>query len=116
MRLTTFAEDDIVDILAWSRAQFGEAAARRYESLITSAMADLIADPFRPGSADRPELGPGARSWHLRTSRRRVGRGDRGVGRPRHLLIYRIETDVVVVGRVLHDAMELTRHLPDDWD
>ena len=35
------------------------------------------------------------------------GRTDSGiVRRPRHFLIYRTETDVTVVGRVLHDAMD----------
>jgi toxin ParE1/3/4 len=33
------------------------------------------------------------------------------VHRPRHFLIYRVEPALVAVGRVLHDAMELTRHL-----
>ena len=32
------------------------------------------------------------------------------VRRPRHFLIYRVEPALLVVGRVLHDAMELARH------
>jgi toxin ParE1/3/4 len=31
--------------------------------------------------------------------------------RPRHFLIYRLDGDIVVIGRVLHDAMELARHM-----
>jgi len=40
------------------------------------------------------------------------------VRRPRHFLIYRLESDVVVIGRVLYDGMELSRHLNPDmfWD
>lgn len=33
------------------------------------------------------------------------------VRRPRHFLVYRFEPTLLVVGRVLHDAVELARHL-----
>ena len=36
------------------------------------------------------------------------------VRRPRHFLVYRVEPALLVVGRVLHDAMELERHLNPD--
>jgi toxin ParE1/3/4 len=49
------------------------------------------------------------RSWHLRGSRYHTD-GD-VVRRPRHFLIYRVDNDIFVVGRVLHDAMELRRHV-----
>jgi len=40
------------------------------------------------------------------------------VRRPRHFLIYRRESALLVVARVLHDAMELERHLDPDsvWE
>jgi toxin ParE1/3/4 len=40
------------------------------------------------------------------------------VHRPRHFLICRRDGDLLVVGRVLHDAMELRRHLDpeQDWE
>lgn len=111
LRLTEAAETDIVEILAWSQAEFGEAARRRYERLITAALLDVMAEPHRPGSLPRPELGECVRSWHLRSSRERARDGDQIVQRPRHFLIYRPSATVIVIGRVLHDAMELERHL-----
>jgi len=36
------------------------------------------------------------------------------VRRPRRFLVYRCEPTLVVIGRVLHDAMELARHLDPD--
>ncbi|HEX4180478.1 MAG TPA: type II toxin-antitoxin system RelE/ParE family toxin [Caulobacteraceae bacterium] len=117
-RLTEAAETDIIEILAWSEAQFGEAARQRYERLIVTALMDIAATPVRPGSIARPELGEGVRSWHLRGSRTRA-RGASGiVQRPRHFLIYRQLGALVVVARVLHDVMELERHLraPDNWE
>jgi plasmid stabilization system protein ParE len=56
-RLTEAAETDIVEILAWSESQFGGVARRRYERLIVTALIDIAADPVRPGSLARPELG-----------------------------------------------------------
>jgi toxin ParE1/3/4 len=118
-RLTESAEADIVDILAWSEMQFGGAARIRYERLIITALIDVATDPARPGSLARPELGPDVRSWHLRGSRDRA-RGLNGlVQRPRHFLIYRpVKAGLIAIGRVLHDAMELERHLqePGLWD
>ena len=111
LRLTEAAETDIVEILAWSQAEFGEAARRRYERLIAGAISDVVSDPHRPGSLPRPELGEGVRSWHLRGSRERTRDEGQIVQRPRHFMIYRPVETVIVVGRVLHDAMELERHL-----
>jgi toxin ParE1/3/4 len=43
----------------------------------------------------------------------------KAVGRvktPRHFLVYRLATpECIEVGRVLHDSMDLTRHLPHDF-
>jgi len=117
-RLSAAAQTDLIDILAWTHEHFGDAARKRYEALIVAALRDVSAQPDRPGSIERPELGDGVRSWHLHLSRER-GRTDSGiVRRPRHFLIYRTETDVTVVGRVLHDAMELARHLDPEasWE
>jgi toxin ParE1/3/4 len=68
-RLTDAAEADIIDILAWSETQFGNAARTRHERLIVTALLDIAGEPARPGSLARPELGADVRSWHLRGSR-----------------------------------------------
>ncbi len=110
-RLAEAAQGDVLSILAWSHEQFGEAARLRYESLIVAALRGVASQPGRPGSLPRPELGAGVRSWHLRLSRDRAKGGVEVVRRPRHFLAYRCESHLVVVGRVLHEAMELARHL-----
>lgn len=117
-RLSAAAQDDIVDILAWTHEQFGDAARLRYEALLVTALRDIAKQPSRPGSIMRPELGDGVRSWHLRLSRERARTVDGIVHRPRHFLIYRPENEIIVIGRVLHDAMELARHLESDgpWE
>lgn len=108
-RLTYAAQADIVSILAWSQEQFGQEARQRYEALITAAIHDAATRSDGIGRALRPELGDGVFSWHLAQSRRRTPNAK--VHRPRHFLICRRDGDVLVVGRVLHDAMELRRHL-----
>lgn len=111
IRLSDAAQADVVDILVWTQEQFDAAARTRYESLIVAGLRDVAAQPDRSGSIERPELGAGVRSWHLRLSRNHPGTGAVGVRRPRHFLIYRVEFKLLVVGRVLHEAMELAQHL-----
>jgi toxin ParE1/3/4 len=116
LRLSAPAERDIEDILAHSEAEFGEIARLRYETLLTTAFTDLAADPGRAGVRIRDELGPGVRSYHLLLARDRA-RGANGiVRRPRHLVIFRIvKPDILDIGRILHDAMELANHIPTEY-
>jgi len=117
-RLSAAAQTDLIDILAWAHKHFGAVVRERYEALLVAALREVSSPPDRPGSLERPELGAGVRSWHLHLGRERV-RTDTGiVRRPRHFLIYRTDRDMIVVDRVLHDAMELTRHLDpeESWE
>jgi toxin ParE1/3/4 len=112
IRLSAAAQADIVDILEYSEAQFGLGARQRYEELVATALRDIAEEPDRPGSAARPELGGDIRSWHLRLSRNHAKADGSTVRRPRHMVLYTVidETSVGVL-RVLHDAMELHRHI-----
>lgn len=108
-RLTHAARADIISILAWSHEQFGEQARKRYEALIATAIRDAASRSGDVGHMPRPELGPGVTSWHLSHSRGRAPGGR--VQKPRHFLICRREGDTLVIGRLLHDAMDLRRHI-----
>ena len=113
IRLSFLARADIAHILHWSQHEFGDSARLRYEALMGAALRDLSADPHRPTTRERPELGAGVMSYHLSFSRRHVPPGTGLVRRPRHLMIYRLDGEAVVsVARILHDSMELLRHLP----
>jgi len=116
LRLSAAAEADIVGILTWSEDRFGDAARRRYEVLLAAALRDLAVDPERVGSAARPEIGPDVRSYHLFHSRERARTEGEIVHRPRHFILYRVMTPGVIgIGRVLHDAMDIDRHLPSEY-
>ena len=80
------------------------------------ALRDIADEPMRPGSVARPEIGSEVRSYHIRFSRRRVAGPAASVRTPRHLILYRVmHPGLIGVGRVLHDRMELERHLPASY-
>jgi toxin ParE1/3/4 len=113
--LAPAARSDIREALVWSQERFGERAATRYRDLLKQGLRDVAADPKRPGSKERPDLARGVRTYHLCFSRDRA-RSDSGVvKKPRHFLVYRRRGDVIDVVRVLHDARDLGRHLPEEY-
>jgi toxin ParE1/3/4 len=80
------------------------------------AIRDVAAAPERAGSHDRPEIATSARTYHLRHSRDHVGAAIGKVHHPRHFLLYRLLNDGrVEIGRLLHDSVDLKRHLPDEY-
>jgi toxin ParE1/3/4 len=114
--LSPAAERDIESILAWTHQQFGASARLRYEALLVRAILDMAEDAARAGSEHRPEIVAGARTYHLWHSRNRVAAAADRVRHPRHLLLYRTRDDGrIEIGRVLHDSMDLLRHLPEEY-
>ncbi|WP_372698328.1 type II toxin-antitoxin system RelE/ParE family toxin [Arthrobacter sp. JSM 101049] len=108
-RVSRAAQADIASILGWSNEQFGEEARQRYEKLIVAAIRDAARTPDNVGHLARPELGRCVFFWHLCRSRA-TSTGGR-VRQPRHFLLCRRDDDLLVVGRVLHEAMDPQRHL-----
>lgn len=109
-RLSLDAQADLIDILRFTQAKFGEGARRRYQGLLRAAFVSVAAEPERIGSISRQQLEPGLRSLHLLYCRSEAPNGR--VDRPRHVVFYRLGNDQVVeIIRILHDAMEVERHL-----
>jgi len=110
------ARSDIASILAWTHENFGAPTRKRYAKLIKTAIQMLAANPETEGSEARPEIANNCRTYHLFHCRKKaVARGDR-IRHPRHFLLYRITAArTVEIGRVLHDSMELERHLPREY-
>ena len=110
------ADRDIQSILAVTQEQFGTRGRLRYEALLVRAILDVAEDPQRTGSQTRAEIAPAARTYHLWHSRNRVEPASDRVRRPRHFLLYRnCDDGRVEIGRVLHDRMDLARHLPGEY-
>lgn len=115
--LSLAAERDIVSILAWTHEQFGEQARLRYEALLVQAMVDIADEPQRMGSASRDDISSTVQTYHLWHSRNHVDRALGRVRRPRHFLVFRMTNeDQIELARVLHDSMDLSTQLPDDFD
>jgi toxin ParE1/3/4 len=107
IQFTVLAELDIKGLIEWTQNQFGAAQARRYRELIFEVIEELELGPRVSGSVPRDEIFPGSRTLHMARRGRRA----------RHLILYRvIEPNTIEILRVLHDAMDIGRHVPDTDD
>jgi toxin ParE1/3/4 len=110
VRLGAAAELDFANILKWTTEKFGSRQARIYRDTLMLAIGELSNGPDVPGSRARDEIMPGLRALHV------ARRGRRG----RHFLLYRaVEGRIIEIGRILHDQMDLQRHLrfpPEEAD
>ena len=114
--IAPIAEEDIASVLAWTEEHFGDQARLRYEALLVQAIMDVAKRPDLPGSHSRPEISAAAHTYHVFFSRSNVAAEVGRVKRPRHFLLYRIRSHgAVEIGRVLHDSVDLARHLPDEY-
>jgi len=106
IRLAAAAEDDFKQILRWTAEQFGEQQARVYAEILSAALDELSAGPKLIGIRARGDIGKGLFTLHVA----RAGR------KGRHFVMFRIGHDqrgeVIEVLRLLHDSMDLPRHLP----
>lgn len=116
IRYSKAAEFDIISIYSLTVAEFGVDARERYELLLTSAALELADNPKRIGSRAWDDFADGIRSWHSKLSRNTAPPRYR-VKNPRHIIVYRIDGDTLVIGRVLHESMDIAQHLDDNtWD
>jgi toxin ParE1/3/4 len=105
VRLTTAARADYRDVLRWTAEHFGELQATRYQEMLDDALRGLSGGPSIPGVRRRDDLDPGVLLLHV----------SRGTRKGRHLIAFAVERvgdhQAIVVLRILHDAMDLARHL-----
>jgi toxin ParE1/3/4 len=107
LRLADQAERDLQAIANWTTENFGLRQAEVYLETVTQAIEALHNGPDIPGARERSEIGPGIRTVHV--SRR----GRKG----RHFVIFRVADEMTIdIVRVLHDSMDLVKHLPDSND
>ena len=106
VRLTATAEADFEEILRWTVDQFGKAQARIYAETVSAALSDLGAGPTVVGAKKRDDILKGVFMLHV------ARKGRKG----RHFVMFRVgrapDNDVIEVLRLLHDAMDLQRHVP----
>jgi toxin ParE1/3/4 len=105
VRLTATAEADFEQIVQWTIDQFGERQALVYAETLSLALEALGEGPEVIGAKARDEILKGLFSLHV------ARKGRKG----RHFVMFRIAErgagHVIEVLRLLHDSMDLPRHL-----
>lgn len=103
LRLSQLAERDFFNILHWTTEHFGVRQARAYATILRNALKALALGPESLGCRARSEIGPDILSLHVA----RNGRNGR------HFIVFRVHDDssVIEVLRILHDSMDVVRHL-----
>jgi toxin ParE1/3/4 len=105
VRLSDAAEADFEAILLWTADRFGEEQAHLYKHILRSAIASLRDGPSIAGAKPRPDIAAGLHSLHAARERNRA----------RHLVLFHIEGEMrIEIVRILHDSMDLQRHLTLD--
>jgi|SRR5580704_11945175 toxin ParE1/3/4 len=101
-RIHPLVEDDVADVLAYTLERFGLGQVHRYEQIIEEALTRLIEHP-ESGRALKIRAG-----FFLYSIERRGRRAS-------HQFLYRVlEDGRVEVLRLLHDSMDVARHIPRD--
>lgn len=110
IRLAAAAEQDFQEILRWTTANFGRGQAKTYATTLSHALRDLAQDPTIPGCRKRDDIGPDIHTLHV------ARKGRKG----RHFIVFRTsaagKSRFIDVLRLLHDSMDLARHIPDTPD
>lgn len=105
VRLSATAEADFEHIIHWTSKPFGDAQAIAYAETLSPGIAALSEGPKVSGVKARDEILKGLNSLHV------ARQGRKG----RHFIMFRVSPDnsdnVIDVLRLLHDSMDLVRHL-----
>lgn len=103
VRLAQQAEFDLFEISKRTAENFGALQAKYYGETVSLAIEALNDGPEILGSKARDEIGQGIRTSHV------ARHGRKG----RHFVVFRVsEEGVLDVLRLLHDSIDLARHLP----
>lgn len=105
VHVASAAERDFAEAVRWSAERFGPRQARIYVTTLALAVRALASGPEVLGARPRDDIGRGIRVLH-------VARGGR---KGRHFVMFRVASQAereLEMLRLLHDAMDLPRHLP----
>ena len=106
VRLAAAAEADFDQILQWTAERFGKRRADIYTETLLAALDALKEGPTVAGVKTRDGLSKDILTLHASRSGRKA----------RHIILFRVEPGgderVIQILRILHDSMDLPRHLP----
>ena len=103
VELTDAARADFAHIIAWTAERFGRRQAEVYRETLVEAIVALREGPEIHGVRLRRDLDPGIMTLSVARHRRKG----------RHLIVFRNAPRpmTITVLRILHDAMDLRRHM-----
>ena len=105
VRLASQAEQDLLEVTRWTTENFVTVQAEQYAETISLAIEALHDGPEILEAKVRDEIGVGIQSLHV-TRQGRKGR---------HFVAFSVsEGHIINVLRLLHDSMDLAKHLPAD--
>jgi len=104
VKLTAQANQDVTDILAWTEDNFGVKQANIYSETLSLAFEALSETGLDvPDVKERTDIGVGIHVLHVARQRRKG----------RHFIVFTVNSPQIIhVLRVLHDSMDLPKHLP----
>lgn len=91
------AKDDLLGIFLYTLKTWGTEQVPVYLSLVETALQRIAENPMTLGSKICDDVVPGCRTF-------RFGK---------HIIVYRINGEIVEVARILHESMDFERHLED---
>jgi toxin ParE1/3/4 len=105
IRLAGQAEKDLLDITLWTAENFGTRQAEHYAETIALAIEALHDGPEILGAKVRDDISMEIRTLHV------AWQGRKG----RHFIAFSVsEGHIINVLRLLHDSMDLAKHLPEE--
>ena len=96
--LSPQADADLVSIYEYTITTWGVDQFHLYRQQIESAIQAIVANPLLPRNKERNDLLTGIRLFRVE----------------HHYIAYRVRTDVVEIGRVLHESMHFETQVSDD--
>lgn len=109
VRLTAQARRDLHDLLNWTAENFGPEQERIYARTIADTLFELGQGPRLVGVKPRDDIRQGLHTLHVARNKRRG----------RHIVLFRVASAgerVIEVLRILHDAMDVERHIEMETD
>jgi len=105
VRLTEAAEQDFNEIFLWTVENFGIDQAHAYREVILDALQSLHDGPTIIGAKNLTGLPKNLKTLHVTRN------GNRG----RHFIVFDASiVEYIQVLRILHDAMDIQRHISSD--
>jgi toxin ParE1/3/4 len=102
IRFSERAEQDLMDILAWTTVQFSSQQAEVYAETLALALEALTEGPEVAGAKSRDDILAGVHVLHV------ARQGRRG----RHFIVFRAGMGRYIdVLRILHESMDFGRHI-----